>query len=589
MTSQINIPENIFSQLRASVEQNLSESGSVFLVADPSGRVLYSYTNDQELASFLGKGNSLTEDTLGKNAVSETMKRETFSLVCAAEHTGLKIKEFFSVAAPFRDENGNPAGILALFGKDEVSLPVAGYAVIQGVKWIESQFQLTGMLKKLETESKFEAAIINSIRDSFLVITPDGTIIQANDHAVVTLGYKNKEDLIGKKVTDTADSKLAVLDVFKTGEPIYNKERFVKLRKGTTLHLMMTAIPVLGEDGKVIAVVDNVKDIKEYRSMVNEAVGSNASFTFDNIIYRSRRMEETVNQARLAAEGPLSVLLQGESGIGKELFAQAIHNASRRSVGPFVIVDCASIPRDLVESELFGYAEGAFTGARKGGRLGKFELANGGTIFLDEIGELPLEIQAKFLRALQSRSFTRIGGTHEIPVDIRVIAATNRNLEFEVKNKNFREDLFYRLSVLTIEVPPLRDRAEEDVPILAEHFIRSFEEKMEKTNIKISREAMELLKKYSWPGNVRELENVIGRAVNFCTGIIYPEHLPDKIRDRACMSRQREPEHVSQADEEKALLAQALSANGGNRKKTAESLKISRSTLYRKLDYFGLK
>lgn len=228
--------------------------------------------------------------------------------------------------------------------------------------------------------------------------------------------------------------------------------------------------------------------------------------------------------AKLAASSVSTVLLNGESGTGKELFAQAIHNASSRRRGPFIAINCGALPRDLIESELFGYDEGAFTGARKGGQLGKFEFANGGTIFLDEIGDMPLETQVKLLRVLQERQITRLGGHKAIPVDIRVIAATNRNLEQLVEQGNFRSDLFYRLNVMSITIPPLRERAEDTV-LLTQNMLRKISKKLNKKIVRISTGFFQSIRNYSWPGNVRQLENVLERCINLVDdGVLRLDH-----------------------------------------------------------------
>src|SRR5699024_6525096 len=234
-------------------------------------------------------------------------------------------------------------------------------------------------------------------------------------------------------------------------------------------HLLKTILPIKDDDGNVIGVLDKIKEIKTAKNFIANISGSQGRFTFEDIIHDSVEMEEVINLAKSTARTDMTVLIQGESGTGKELFAHAMHNVSNRALKPFVILDCSTIPKELVESELFGYSEGAFTGAKKGGKLGKFDLASEGTIFLDEIGEMPLDMQAKLLRVLQNGTFTRVGGNELIEVDIRIIAATNRNLEEEVKKNNFREDLYYRLNMVSVEIPPLRER-KKDIIKLTNHF-----------------------------------------------------------------------------------------------------------------------
>jgi transcriptional regulator with PAS, ATPase and Fis domain len=330
-------------------------------------------------------------------------------------------------------------------------------------------------------------------------------------------------------------------------------------------------------------------------------MGARARFTFDDIIGNSCAIRQAVDLAALAAEGDSTVLLQGETGTGKEIFAQAIHNASSRSRGPYLALNCAAIPRDLMESELFGYVEGAFSGASKSGRAGKFELAAGGTLLLDEIGDLPLDMQAKLLRVLQDKAVMRIGGNKVIPVDVRIIAATNKDLEEEVHRGNFRRDLFYRLNVVSIKLPPLRDR-KEDIPLLAHHFLKKTAARLNKSVTAFTREALLALTRYEWPGNIRELENAIERALNAARSTeIEPDNLPANIVAAASakgpgpnctprLTQAAEPSSGMTLQElEHAALARALAANKGNIARTARQLGVSRTTLYKKVKKYKLK
>jgi PAS domain S-box-containing protein len=521
---------------------------------------------------------------MGHNAVSLAMKSRRLAYVHKKEHTNPFLQQHFSIAAPFYNEEPKIEGYLAFLSTESVDVNMTIGMFNASIKFIESQYKVNSALEKLEKEAKIEDAIIKSIYDGFLVLSPDGTITHANHKAASWLG-KSIEELIGRKLSEFVLSPLHVMEVFKTGRPMIDKELFVKLHN-KTLHIYKTAVPVHDEQGRVVAAINLNKEIKEVRNLVNQMVGAKASFFFKDIIYKSKQMAETVKIAEDAARCPLSVLIQGESGTGKELFAHAIHNASVRKNGPFIIIDCASIPHELVESELFGFVEGSFTGARKGGRTGKFELANGGTIFLDEIGEMPLDSQAKFLRVLQGHSITRVGGTESIPINIRVIAATNRDLKEEVKKKNFREDLYYRLNVLTIEIPPLRIRI-EDVEELVQFVLRKYEEKLGKKDVSFSKEAMEILKQYHWPGNVRELENTVVRAINLCEKVILPEHV--SINNSFASFRPvAVPKCMSYRELEKQNIIDTLKINNGNRAKTAKMLGIARSTLYSKIKYFNM-
>jgi len=310
-------------------------------------------------------------------------------------------------------------------------------------------------------------------------------------------------------------------------------------------------------------------------------VGARAGITFDDIIGSDEKIIAVIEKAKKIARSGSTVLIEGESGTGKELFTQAIHNYSSRSNRPFVVVNCAAIPRELVESELFGYEDGAFTGARRGGRPGKFELANGGTIFLDEIGDMPLEIQASLLRVLQEKQVNRIGSERVIHVNTRVIAATHRNLRKEVEKGNFRLDLYYRLNVIAITIPSLRDRL-ECIPVLANHFKNKICDSIGLADLDISAEFIQALQCYSWPGNVRELENVIEQSLYLVEGNrLLPEHLPVRMNwKKAAPQTFGRGSSIRQHEED--LIRDTLTICNGNVSKAAKILGIGRNTLYRK-------
>ena len=286
--------------------------------------------------------------------------------------------------------------------------------------------------------------------------------------------------------------------------------------------------------------------------------------------------------ARMAAQSDVTTLILGESGTGKELFAQSIHNGGRRANAPFVVVNCGALPRNLVQSELFGYDEGSFTGASRLGKPGKFELADNGTIFLDEIGEMPLEAQVSLLRLLQNGEVTRVGGKHTRLVNVRVLAATNRNLENAIRQNAFREDLYYRLNVVAIEVPSLRQRR-EDIPLLAGHFLQRFAERNRKAVKGFTPQAMDLLIHYDWPGNIRELENAVERAVVLLTGeYISERELPLAIASTPIPLGQSQDIQPLVEVEKEVILA-ALEKTGGNKTEAARQLGITRKTLLAKL------
>jgi transcriptional regulator with PAS, ATPase and Fis domain len=356
----------------------------------------------------------------------------------------------------------------------------------------------------------------------------------------------------------------------------------------------------LRTDAEVTGAVVTLTELKRVQSIAQRLVGSVARYSFGDIVGQSPQLRRRLQLAEAAARSDSSVLITGESGTGKEVLAQSIHNASARAAGPFVGINCSAIPRELLESELFGYEGGAFTGARRGGQPGKFELAEGGTILLDEIGDMPLEMQAKLLRVLQERRVMRIGGAREMPVDARIIATTNRDLDEAVARGQFRSDLLFRLKVIHIDLPPLRERA-SDVPVLVEHYLSIFAARLGKKVRGLAPAVADAFVRYPWPGNIRELENVLEGEVN----VVDPDatmitEIPDALRPRprvtpvhgwptlpvAVAASGGAPPTLDEAERE--LLVQALVRHHGAIPEVARALGVSRGTVYNKLRRFAL-
>lgn len=367
--------------------------------------------------------------------------------------------------------------------------------------------------------------------------------------------------------------------------------------------MITNRIPVF-KDGKLIGALGTVlfKDVKDVnelahhlidlQSKINKYRGElerieGAKYSFDSIVTRDSRMKYLKRVSKMAAQTNFTVLITGESGTGKELFANGIHKASYRKDEPFIAINCAAIPKDLLESELFGYNSGAFTGAKKDGKLGKFEQASAGTIFLDEIGGMPMDMQVKILRVLESREFERIGSNKKIIFDSRVIAATNANLEEEIKKGRFREDLYYRLDVIRIEIPPLRNR-KDDIEILAEHMLKDLSKEMHVDVKELPKRTLGVLKSHDWPGNIRELRNVLERAINITRGkLILAEDLPDRINAKS-VSKISHVEDIPllrdvTSEAEKEAISKALNITNGNKSLAANKLGLHRTTLYKKL------
>jgi DNA-binding NtrC family response regulator len=340
---------------------------------------------------------------------------------------------------------------------------------------------------------------------------------------------------------------------------------------------------------QILAVIEKALAVDTYRRSHDYMPGP--ADIFEDIVGTSRKMLELFAVIERVAPTDASVLVTGESGTGKEMFARAIHNRSKRSDKPFVAVNCAALPENLIESELFGHEKGAFTGAIDS-RVGRFELADCGTIFLDEIGELPVNLQSKLLRVLQQRSFERVGGIKAVNVDVRVLAATNRDLQEEAKEGRFREDLFFRLNVVPIDIPPLRDRREDIEPLL-NYFLKASSEKMNVPMKKVQPRALDAIVKYNWPGNVRELENMMERLMILSAGEeIGLDDLPSEIVSPSLDGKALDLKSAtadSRTRTEKQLIVDALERTGGNRTKAARILGISRRTLQHRLNDYGLQ
>ena len=427
---------------------------------------------------------------------------------------------------------------------------------------------------------------INFADNGMITIDGQGIITQINDRAA---------DILNVTKTSVLGTDLQTILPFQYFSPLIQESQSIKGKEILTvspekIHCIISGNPVIVK-GKMAGAVISVQDFNRLRSDIYEFTEKQIEYTFDDIYGESDVIRQIKAYARQIAPSESTVLIQGESGTGKELFARAIHSSSRRAAYPFVPINCAAIPETLLESELFGYDEGAFSGAKKGGKPGKFELANGGTIFLDEIGDMPLHMQAKMLRVLQAQSIERVGGVRSIPIDVRVIAATNQDLEQLVKAGQFRSDLFFRLNVMPLHVPPLRNR-KTDILILAQCFLAKYNNKNRKDLDGLTGEASDLLMAYYWPGNVRELENAIEYAVNVeKTTTIQATSLPSNISNRGRIHSEKAFLAGRLREYEKLIIKETLAScgNKGNGKKlAAKELGISVPTLYRRIKELGI-
>lgn len=477
--------------------------------------------------------------------------------------------------------------------------------IIGAVGVIQEITELQSIADELEAVKDLKGTmetVLDAAYDGLIVVNREGIVTMINKAFADLLG-QSSERVVGKHVTEVLkDTRMHL--VAQTG-----RAEIGDLQRINGHDVVVMRIPIKKE-GRTIGAVGKImfKDVHDLNALAQKINSlrselayykgelqryRGAKYGLDNIVGESREISRLKETVRKVAQSNSTVLINGETGTGKEIFAHALHMESNRRYGPFIKVNCAAIPEQLLESELFGYVGGAFTGARKGGQVGKFELANRGTIFLDEVGDMSLPLQAKLLRVLQDKEIERLGDNRTRPVDVRVVAATNKDLSKLIENGQFREDLYYRLNVINITIPPLRERP-GDLKLLVGHFINEFNREFGLQVADLSPECWEIFNNYHWPGNVRELENVLERAFNMVDGDkIQPKDLPVYLQKLSSTG----PTLVTQCQSLQSLLEQtekmaiknALEATGGNKAQAAKRLQISRAWLYQRMKKYNLQ
>lgn len=556
-------------------------SGFSIILTDSEGCLLEVIGDKDvmEKASELNftKGAIWTENEVGTNAIGTALYIDEPIQTIAAEHYCKNHHSWSCSAATIHDENNNIIGCLDMSGNYEGAHSHTLGMVLTGAFSIEKQLAVSASNNLIN-------ATFQSITDGMVILDDKLKIKKANEMACSILKY-SIDEIINLNINKLISDMDFINNLFDNKEPYYNLYCDFYMKKNKRIKCSMNAVPIVNNN-KNIGTVITFKTLKNINKFVNKVVGFNASYTFENIITQDKRMMEVIDYSKKVALSNCSVLLEGNSGTGKELFAHSIHNYSNIKDGPFVAVNCASIPKELMESELFGYEKGAFTGAAKEGHAGKFELADEGTIFLDEIGELPLEMQSKLLRVLDNKRVMRVGGNYERKLNIRIIAATNRDLKKEVLNKNFREDLFYRINVMNIKIIPLNER-KDDIKVLAEYFVNRLNICHHEKKV-ISSNFMNKLIEYSWPGNVRELENIIERSYYLSEGnFIMAQGLIDNNLPLQGQHKVADA-FINKDDIDKQNIIRALAKTKNNIVSAAKLLGISRATIYRKIKKYNL-
>ncbi len=543
----------------------------------------------------------------GRSVTVEHPRRAPICQACAVRAA---CQETAHVATPILGEE-RPVGVLGLVAftspqRTRLLQSLERYADFLGriSGLIAARMKAERTRRKLAQTEGFLHAMANAVDEGLIGVDRTGAVTFISGPARRLLGLPEEAALASVSELDGLDR--LVWAVLQGREAVADREVSVTVH-GRTARLMGSVRPIRVEE-QVAGAVVSLRDLNAVHQLAYRLTEELPAHGFERIIYRSEAMRSVVSQARRVARSPATVLIRGESGTGKELLARALHAASPRRDGPFVAINCAAIPEELLESELFGYADGAFTGASRGGKPGKFELAHRGSIFLDEIGDMSLRLQAKLLRVLQESEVERVGGTRPIRLDVRVIAATNRDLEAMIARREFREDLYYRLNVIPLEIPPLRERP-EDIPLLLEYFIRQ----LGGPGADFTPAARELLVRYRWPGNVRELENAVAYASQMAPGpVIDVDALPVRVREAA-----GEPDGAGESGDTTAASGEH-SMDAGSRggglipleqlerqqierglqlygrsdsaiRRIARELGLSRATLYRRLRKYGLQ
>lgn len=531
-------------------------------------------------------GMSCSEQHMGTNAIALSMIKNGVVETKGYEHYCSYNHNLFCAALSIHDSHGKVIGVLNITNPlGELflgSIAAINLAVMSIEFQLKYHFQLKCHSEQYALRMLSRTVIVENWIDYVLAVNDKGVITNINKNCIVLLGLKNKEEIIGTSLNDLliTQDKITPGLIYSSASNVYSENFSIRNAENILscklIDKVVIEIPGKGHQTVLTFVLNN----PEKKTSLSKTASVPSSFDFNHLIGSSREWTNIINSAKKAAMYSSNVLIEGESGTGKELLAQAIHNASGRH-GLFIPINCGAIAKELLNSELFGYEDGSFTGAKKGGSKGKFESADKGTVFLDEIGEMPLDMQVSLLRFLQDRKVVRVGGIQERRVDIRIIAATNRNLSEEIANGKFREDLYYRLCVIDLKVPPLRKR-KEDIPHISRYIVSQLCNQLGKKDLFINEEVLAILSNYNWPGNVRQLSNVLENAVVFAEGdTITSDFLPAYLVDYDVLLFNKMPNDLKGA--EKIVIIETLKKYRGNISHVAKALGIARNTLYRKM------
>lgn len=580
----------------------------IIVLTDKNGCILYIKGAEENISKLgvdnLKVGAYMDEQNIGTNAMGTAIKEDSCIQITAKEHYIEGFHKLTCSAAPIHNTHGEIIGSLNLTGRSNMKHPHTLGIVVFGVKAIENELNKKEVCDILNQTYNYMESVIDNVDKGIMIVDKEYKIININKLGAEIFD-RHKESLLNEEIHYILPDLGNIIEELKKDKSFVVKEAKFK---HTSKHKVKLVFKGINHKEDLVGMVVTMSNEKEEKDIKNS---TGAFFTFNDIIGESAAIINVITNCKIISNSPSTVLIQGESGTGKEILAQAMHNYSLRRENKFIAINCGAIPSNIIESELFGYEDGTFTGAKKGGNPGKFEIASGGTLFLDEIGEMPLDAQVKLLRVLQNGRVTRLGGSKEIPIDVRVIAATNKKLKKEVEKGTFREDLYYRLCVIPITLPPLRER-KGDVKMLIDYFLRIKSFDLNKPMPEICEDLYNKLLCYNWPGNIRQLENYVENIVNL-DGRLSFDLSEDGDGDSSNFVRKlnedntiREEVHIEEIyskpldvknyenleskvnsfnleELEIRAISEAINLYNNNMTKVAKALGISRNTLYLKI------
>jgi len=590
-------------------EQQQQASFDLIAVARPFMEDIYQFSGERDMALYLTDqtlcavhwlgdstlfrvleerglrpGVILGERQVGTNAAAMALSEGIPVQVAGPEHFYQVFHFITGTAAPVHASTGQMLGVIGLVTLEENSHPHTLGIVMAAAKAIENQLQADQILAEAHHHLGELNASLQAISKGMVLIDSEGIVNHINASAGEILGISHRMAM-GRRFSSLVQMPLELENAIAQQDTMDKKE--VVFRVDDEPQSCLVSVDLLEQGSQPHGFVLTLEHTAEAKRLVHQMVGARAHFTFDDILGHSVKMRRVLYYARTIAKCSSPVLLLGESGTGKEFFAQAIHNASDYAEGPFIAFDCAAVPRELMAGELFGYEQTRNASDEEEGRLGKLELADGGTIFFDHVDSMPPNIQASLLRVIDKKEISRLGGNRVIPIDVRIVAASNNpDLAGEVKEGRFRADFFYRLRAMTLTIPPLRERG-DDLLLMIAHLTEELARRQRKA-VRISPRAMAILQSYRWPGNVRELENVLEWAMHMADGSeVTVEHLPQELR-RATLTGEEDEQVLTLQEAERQAIIQAGQALKGHVTQMAEALGIGRTTLWRKMKAYDL-